>query len=166
MYAKISGSLSLGRKLFRVGFSLEDFGKFIASLCRCNTKIWTVDAANASLRSFVNIFYWLLDNWCWAQKMEMFTIADTARVNRARIAAWFASVLLAVYPTLQAVSRVVYCHVQCSSSLIIALSCCSIVLHRLMLRQTPVMERSSRISTSITPTLWRFDCVIVLRCAE
>jgi hypothetical protein len=68
---------------------------------------WDVDRISAATRSFVNVIYWALDNWYWAQKMEMFTIADTTTVNRFRVAAWFTSVLLAFHPAIQAVSTAV-----------------------------------------------------------
>ncbi len=64
---------------------------------------WNFDRGLTAVRSFVGIFYWLLDNWYWAQKMEMFMLADTARINRARIGAWLTTVLLAFYPAIQAV---------------------------------------------------------------
>lgn len=55
-------------------------------------------------RSLASAIYWAFDNWYWAQKLELFNVADTAKVNRYRIGFWLASVLLSLPPAFRAFS--------------------------------------------------------------
>lgn len=71
----------------------------------------------AALRNLCSAIYYGLDNWYWAQKMDLFQAADTAKVgtvlcpcvflmhvqvNRMRIAFWLASVALGIHPAVKA----------------------------------------------------------------
>ena len=56
----------------------------------------------AAARAVAAALFWGLDNLYWAQKMELFQVADTGRVNRYRIGMWLASVLLSLQPAIRA----------------------------------------------------------------
>jgi hypothetical protein len=56
----------------------------------------------AATRALAAAVYWGLDNLYWAQKMELFQVADTARVNRYRISFWLASIVLSLQPAIKA----------------------------------------------------------------
>jgi hypothetical protein len=82
-------------KLFRVGYSLEEVNKFVHQLFDVKGD-HNADSLIQASRSLVSAIYWMLDNWYWAQKIELFNVADTAKVNRYRIGFWLASVLLSL----------------------------------------------------------------------
>ena len=82
-------------KLFRVGYSLEELSKLVHQLLDVKGG-HNLDSALQAARSLASAIYWLLDNWYWAQKIELFNVADTAKVNRYRIGFWLSSVLLSL----------------------------------------------------------------------
>ncbi len=93
---KISGQVSMARKLTRVGYWMEEVVKVVQALDVRGPQ--TAESLLAAVRAASAAVYWGLDNLYWAQKLELFQVADTARVNRFRIAFWLASVLLSLQP--------------------------------------------------------------------
>lgn len=99
-YSKISGQLSLSRKLFRLGYCLEEFAKFVRVLEFPNGL--NVESFLLVLRHFVATIYWSLDNIYWMQKMDFYQMVDAKKLNRYRIGFWLVSTVLALQPTLKA----------------------------------------------------------------
>lgn len=97
-YSKISGTMSLGRKMFRLGYWIGELKKFAAQM---ESKPRTTMEILATLRVGISTIYWLMDNIYWMHKMEI-VIGDTNRVNRYRIFFWLLTVLLSVPPTASA----------------------------------------------------------------
>lgn len=97
---RVSGSVSLGRKMYRLGYSLEEFSKLL-SLARLGHLASSPEQALASSRALASLVFWLLDNLYWARKVELLP-GDTATLNRWRIGFWLASVVLAAPPAARA----------------------------------------------------------------
>jgi hypothetical protein len=91
--------VSLARKLTRVGYWLEELGKLAQALEVKGGH--TTDSVIAAARALTAVVFWSMDNLYWAQKMELFQVADTTRVNKLRISFWLASVVLALQPAIK-----------------------------------------------------------------
>jgi hypothetical protein len=66
-------------QLFRLGFSLEEFSKLVHQVLDVRGG-HTPDTMLAAARSLASGVYWFLDNLYWAQKVEIFNVADNAKV--------------------------------------------------------------------------------------